>query len=381
MRHNVGQRRDPSPYRYARRPRAVWAMSVLITMGSAFPTTAFAQGQISYSPAAQIDEYGNARPVYQRIPLAAPQQGVERQPIRLQRWDAPSVNQRGVLGTLNLPTGLFARTIRQPGARPTYTGPTVRPQLTAWRRGALGRFGGFSERSGRGDPVNFGSLIERRYALIAATGLNSPVYRAMLAPAIDLGVKPQRQTAGDLEFSPAVTEPGLTFEQRLQWGVGLAHERIRAEAWQWFREDDFRRAARRFESAARLEPGDLESRIGELFCHLSLEAVRTAVAVQRSLRVRNVDPFTAGLNMSEKYSDPERARELGVESRLWGQSTARNADLLALHVLVQWYIGQRDEAVASAASYARDFANTGYADWPEMARAARAATNAQDDQP
>jgi hypothetical protein len=228
--------------------------------------------------------------------------------------------------------------------------------------------------------VNFGSLIERRYALISATGLNSPVYRAMLQPALDLGVKP-REPAGDLTFSPEGAMPGLTFDQRLERGVRLAHERMRAEAWQWFSEDEFRRAARRFESAARLEPEDLESRIGELFCYLSLEAVRTAIAVQRSLQTRNVNPFGAKLNMSERYSDPERARELGVESGLWGQRTGRSADLLALHVLVQWYIGQHDEAVATAASYARDFTNTGYADWPEMARAARASMNAQDDQP
>jgi len=381
MDHNVGHRRDTSLCHRTRDPRAIWVTLVLISVGSAFPATVIAQAHAGYSPAAQIDEYGNARPVYQRMPLAVPQQGAERRPLRQQRWDPPAVNQRGALGTLNLPTRLFARTIRQSRVRPTYTGPTVRPQLTAWKRGVLSRFGGFGERSKRRRPVTFGSLVERRYALISATGLNSPVYRAMLEPAVDLGVKPRQQAAGDLVFLPEVVAPGLTFDQHLQRGVGRAHERMRAEAWRWFEEGEFRRAARRFESAARLEPADLESRIGELFCHLSLEAVRTAIAVQRSLHTRNVNPFSAKLNMSEMYSNPERARELGVESRLWGQSRDRSADLLALHVLVQWYIGQQDEAVATAAIYARDFTNTGYADWPEMARAARAATNAQDDQP
>jgi hypothetical protein len=215
-------------------------------------------------------------------------------------------------------------------------------------------------------------MVERRYALLVATGLNAPVYRSMLSPIAGLGVLPQPTTPGDLALAPAVAPSELTVEQRLRESVVLAHQRLQSGAWQWFREDEFRRAARGFESAARLEPLDVESRIGEVFCHLSLGAISTAVAVQRSLNARNVNPFLAELNLSEAYSNPDRARELGVESGLWGQGAERHADLLALHILVLWYIGESDEAIATAASFARDFANTDYADWPDMMRAAKA---------
>lgn len=346
------------------------------------PAPASGQAQISYSPAAQVDQYGNARPVYQRMPLAIPtQRPVARQAFRTYRWDAPSVNQRGAMGTLTLPTGLFARSIRQPPPTTGYRGPTERPRLTQWRRSALARFGGFEPRAGRSTALSFGSLMERRYALVAATGLNAPVYRAMLKPTAGLGVMLERTSPGGFDLAPKVGRSGLTFQQRLHWGVALAHERTRSEAWQWFREGEFRRAARGFESAVRLEPADVESRIGELFCHLSLGAVNTALAVQRSLSSRNVNPFVAELNLSDRYSEPDRARELGVESRLLEQGADRNADLLALHVLVLWYIGEQDEALATTASSSRDFADTGYTNWLEMMRAARGVLTAEDDKP
>ena len=347
-----------------------------------FPATTSGQGQISYSPAAQIDAYGNARPVYQRIPLAVPaQQPAPQERYQAYRWDAPSVNQRGAMGTLALPTGLFARTIPQRPLRTGYRGSMVRRQLTQWRRGALARYGGFDPRPGGAAVLNFESMVERRYALMAATALNAPVYRSMLKPTAGLGVLPRRAAPGDLDLAPNVVPSGMTFDERLRQGVVLAHQRAQSEAWQWFREDEFHRAARGFESAARLEALDVESRIGELFCHLSLGAVRTAIAVQRSLNAHNLNPFLVKLNLSDMYSDPDRARELGVESGLWGQGADRNADLLALHLLVLWYIGEHDEAIVTATSFARDFGNTAYAEWPQMMRAARVMVTTEHGEP
>ncbi len=382
MNHYVTQRHEVGRRHRALRSFTYSAGLVLCCVVCLFPAAARGQQQISYSPAAQTDAYGNARPVYQRIPLAvAPQQPVAQQGFHAYGWDAPSVNQRGAMGTLTLPTGLFARTIPQRPLRTGYRGSMVRRQLTQWRQGALARYGGFDPRPGGLAAVNFESMVERRYALMAATALNAPVYRSMLKPTAGLGVLPQRTAPGDLDLTRNFAPSGMTFDERLRLGVVLAHQRARSEAWQWFREDEFHRAARGFESAARLEALDVESRIGELFCHLSLGAIRTAIAVQRSLNARNLNPFMAELNLSEMYSNPDLARELGVESGLWGQDADRDADLLALHVLVLWYIGEHDEAIVTATSFARDFADTAYAEWPQMMRAARAMVTTEDDKP
>ncbi|MGD2108976.1 MAG: hypothetical protein PVI86_06245 [Phycisphaerae bacterium] len=272
------------------------------------------------------------------------------------------------------PSGMFATTQRQSARRADYAGPSRRLRLTRWRQSAMARFGGFDRRYETPQAIGFGALIERRYALMAATAGNAPVYRTMLKPTAGLGVIPARESEGTVAPPAFSTTSGLTIDQRLRKTTALEHERSRSEAWAWFKEGAYRRSARAFEAAGRLEPLDVESRIGELFSHLSLGAVGVAVVLERSLAADNVNPFNLDLDLTSKYADPGDARQLGVESQLWREGGAeRGADLIALHALVLWYIGEKDGARATASSAAREFAETDYEDWVTLMDAARGA--------
>jgi thioredoxin-like negative regulator of GroEL len=153
--------------------------------------------------------------------------------------------------------------------------------------------------------------------------------------------------------------------------VDVAGRRARAEAWRWFREENYHRAARAFENAALARPDDTEARIGELFCHLSVGAIRTAVAVLGELTRRDTNPFTHPLDMTGAYGDPRRVRELriGLQLRAAGH---KDPAITALLALVLWYSGEHDEALSFATALARDFPDDVYASWaPKMRQATR----------
>ena len=257
--------------------RTAWRVAAAACVVCVLAHASGAQTQIDYSPAARTDGYGNARPVYQRVPLAVPPQKVTRhRALRPYGWDTASVNRRGLLGSLTLPGDVFSRSA--PRARSTVRsrGPLAAPSLTSRQRRALGRFGGFSQRARRSTPADLPSMFERRYALVAATSLNAPVYRSLLKPSAGFGLASTlaRMPPARPSETDNVLAPLSSLDRRLQAGVALVQARQRAEGWAWFHEGEFRRAARAFESVTLLEPQDTESRIGELFCHLSVEAVR-----------------------------------------------------------------------------------------------------------
>jgi hypothetical protein len=168
-------------------------------------------------------------------------------------------------------------------------------------------------------------------------------------------------------------------DERLQAGADLAHQRARASAWQHFREGDYRLASRGFEAAVLLQPSDAESRIGELFSHLSVEAVRTAVAVMGQLVRRDPNPFLHDLDLTSAYGDVADARRVRIQAQFQANAAEEGADLIALNVLVLWYTGDRDEAASAAAALVRDTPNTPYADWPEKLRSARSVLTARPD--
>jgi thioredoxin-like negative regulator of GroEL len=171
--------------------------------------------------------------------------------------------------------------------------------------------------------------------------------------------------------------PTSTLEHRLRSSADLAHQRVRAEAWEWFREGEFRRAARGFETAVSLEPADAESRIGELFSYVSVGAMRTALVVLRELKRHDDDPFLHDLNLTDAYGDPAQAQRLRLGLPLRAMVHSANPDARALYVLVLWYLGEHEEAIIGAAKLVREFPAGAYADWPTKMRAARASPAAE----
>jgi hypothetical protein len=255
---------------------------------------------------------------------------------------------------------------------------TVSPSM----RRAFERHGGFGRRLQERDMADIASVLGRRSALIQATSLNAPVHRSMwqLGTSGTLTASFRSTTITEPEV-PGVREGGPTLEQALHQVVVQAYQQSRAEGWAMFTEGKYRRAARSFETVTLLQPADFESRIGELFCHASLGAMRTSATLLALLTYRDPNPFLHDLGISERYGTAEDARQVQLRAQLFAQANSGIASAEALHAFVLWYLGAREEAILTATGLSRDFPGTPYADWPARMRAAESALNAEGEQP
>ncbi len=338
----------------------------------------FAQTDTRYNATTRIDAYGNASPAYRyRRPPGVFQNEVQRQALRgyqARRW--PTARRTGF-------TPLSAAHKVSDRVQAGSTANLVSPYLPAGsfrqRQPAFDRYGGFSRYSTR--PGDLFTAFSRRPALLAATSLNAPVHRAFSRTGAAYGVPspiarmPFVQTRED---DVGVAAVGL--DQRLRAVADLDHVRVRAEAWAQFREGDYRRAARFFEAAVMLQPSDAESRVGELFCHLSVGAFRTALAVLGELIRRDPNPFIHDLDLTPAYGDAAEARRVRAQTQWQANAADQDADPRALHAFVLWYLGEQDEAVPAATALVRDIPHTAYVDWPAQMRSARSAFIAEPDQ-
>jgi hypothetical protein len=124
-----------------------------------------------------------------------------------------------------------------------------------------------------------------------------------------------------------------------------------------------------------LEPADSESRVGEVFCHLSLGAMRTATAVLGELLRRDPNPFAYDLNVANRYGADARGAPLEIQVRLQTEAAIGGRSAGAFYPFVLWYLGQRDEAIRAAELFSRNEPDSIQADWPALMRAARQAPN------
>ncbi len=361
------------------RIRAPFTIGLCILLAGLWAHNVAAQTGANYSATSATDVYGNVRPVYLDYrSVGSYRSEAERLAFRGFQTLGRRVDRRGGYTPYALPGDVFTRPRgRVPHRRASLL---LADMWSSERRQAFKSYGGFGTRRVNPQTRGIASALERRHALIAATSLNAPVHRAALTANAAVGFRPMRSPAllvstGVME-SEAV-EPTVTLEQRLRSSADRAHQRVRVEAWEWFRAGEFRRAARGFETAVSLEPADAESRIGELFSQVSLGAMRTALVVLRELNRHDDDPFLHDLNLTNAYGDPAQPRRLrlGLPFRAMGHSA--NPDARALYVLVLWYLGERDEAIIGATTLAGELSSGTYADWPAKMRAARASLAAE----
>lgn len=362
------------------RIRAPFPSVLCVLFAGLWTHTVAAQTAVTFNPTSTADVYGNARPLYRNYrAIGSFRSEGERQAFRGFQTLGRRVDRRGGYRPFALPGDVFTRPRgRVPNRRASFL-PAEMSSLARYE--AFKRYGGFGPRSVNPQARSLATALERRHALIAATSLNAPVHRAALTTNPAIGLRPAigraPLTATGATVSSDVAAPTITLEQRLRSSADLAHQRVRAEAWGWFREGEFRRAARGFETAASLEPGDAESRIGELFSQVSLGAMRTALAVLRELNRYDDDPFLHDLNLTDAYGDPVQAQRLRLGLPLRAMVHSANPDARALYVLVLWYLGEHEEATTGAAELVREFPAGAYADWPTKMRAARASLAAE----
>jgi hypothetical protein len=249
------------------------------------------------------------------------------------------------------------------------------------RRLAYGSYGGFGERRSyyaAGDPTG---LFARRRELITATGMNAPVERAMgrsgALPGLGWSVSrtPFLATEGPQPDSEHAGEnaPMASLDERLSTEVNILHARTRTEGWAFFRDRDYRRAMRSLETAAMLDPQDYESRIGEIFCHLTIGAVRTAFALLVELNRRDPNVFQHALPVADRYGSVVTAQQVRLTAQGIAESAEQSAEANALHIFVLWYMDRRDDALRAARTLAGRASGRLYAAWPDTMRAATAA--------
>lgn len=341
-----------------------------------------------YNYSSTTDVYGNVRPLdLSRRPVGLFQNEVQRQALRVYQEQGRRLDRRGGYRPFSLPGDVLKR------ARLTleYSLANVLvPNGTPGRwRGVLPGYGSFDENPERSLGTAAGAY-QRRYSLIGATGLNAPVHRALervggsqrgrsiLVPT----TAPSRAQQDAAFLQPQV--PGTTLIEQLETRAHRAGSMARAEAWLWFRDGEYTRAARAFEGATAVDPQSREARIGELFCYLSMGRTQTAVVVLRQMLRRGGNVFLNSLDLTAKYGDRSQARQVRTQLSLLAARSDSHPDVRALSVLALWYLDEQGEALRVARDLARDFPRTAYAGWPEQiheAPSGRAAPNHNARQP
>lgn len=145
---------------------------------------------------------------------------------------------------------------------------------------------------------------------------------------------------------------------------------MRARGWLYFEEREYRRAVRAFESEAMLKPEDMEPRIAEVFCYLSLGSFRTAAVSLEQLARRDAMLFTESTDFAAHYSEQAELLRIRIQCRLFSQSSQRVARGAALFSFFLWYVGEYGEAISEATVLARTHPDTDFAEWPGLMRAA-----------
>lgn len=346
-------------------------MLALSALSLHMSSSSHAQTRAGYNTTSRADAYGNVRPRYaSRRSVGTFQNPTQQKILRTYQTWGRRVDQRGGYSPFSLPGDVLRTTQFQPGR--SIRSPYRAAGPSGWQKRVFDRYGGFRSHLGREQALRIDTILDRRHELIMATSLNAPVHRVYLQAPTSIGLPPSLAATPfvrDERGEPA--ESVTPFEERLGSEVGLECERVREDAWAWFEDGDYRRAARSFETVSLLEPSDFASRIGGLFCRVSLGATRTAISLLREFNVRDANPFLHDVNLTEAFGDPAEARRVRATVQLQAGIASDNADVRALHALVLWYLGERDEAVASAVSLARDHPGSAYRNWPSAMHAAR----------
>ncbi len=347
---------------------------------------ASAQTRQAQAPISRSDVYRNARPSQAaRRSLGIYQNPVQRQALTVYQGAGRRGDRRGGVSGFSL-LGDRRGSVRPGVAASLANLLPVQPVGSSLGR-ALARFQGLDRPVDRRAPGNVASAFTRRRHLIGASSWNAPVYRALLR---DSAMARTRTTIERTPFVPGKemekTEtalgPSKTLDVWLQERIALKRQRIRGQAWGWFQRESFQRASGAFDTAVMLEPSDSESRIGEMFCRLMLEARRSALAEFNALVSREANVFeqrfteTRTPRISEAFGDAKRAGRLRMRAQTRVGLGESNPNVRAMYILVLWYLGQATDAQRAAEQLAREPSGSRYAGWPAQMRAASVSIDA-----
>lgn len=317
-------------------------------------------------PVSPVDAYGNVQPTLRewRSIGRVYQNTAQRDALQNYRTFGRWPNDRGFM-PFTLPGDATAVALRT--ASGTSAEPSVQSALSPAKQQAFERYGGFGRRRQNDKPS---AALTRRYGLIAGSSLNAPVYRAISKSGGLVDVRSSLSRTPFINVEEVEAE-APTLDDLLDRGDAAAQKRAKGEAWALFREGKYRQATRAFESAITLEPMDFESRIGEVFCYLSVGSTRTALALLGVLVRRDINPFQHDLRLADRYGNVADVNQLRIQGRRWADAADQAAEANAMYIFVLWYVGEREDALRAAESLAKRAPAKAFSSWPEKMRAAR----------
>ncbi len=372
-----------------RRPiRSPGILVIAIGIFSAIVTSAM--GQTGMDPMngmiAPLDIYGNAQALHpERRALDVFQNDVQRQMLgAYQAYNRP-VSQRGFGTSFALPSDQFMKTLLgrlRPGAampstwqqRPSPFGLQERE-----RKSAFSSYGGFSTRRSPYASGDAEAALTRKRSLIAANSSTAPIERSMFNNGRLGTIRfPVAQTPFQAAQNPTASPTAQNGDADNQESLDkylvsesqVLHDRAQAEGWKQFRAGDYRGAIRTFESASMLDEKDAESRIGEVFCYVSLGSFRAAFLSLNAIQTRDDNPFRYDFSMTDKFGDIAQAQQVRLLAQGIAEASEQGSEMKALGIHVLWYMGAKDDALRAARALAAKEPNRSFSNWPKLMQAA-----------
>ena len=344
--------------RASRKTIAAWLPLAAIVASDAGRSPCDGQTRQLPNSATRTDTYGNARGVH--IPRRAVgnfANDTQRMQLRGFQSEGRRALYRGGDRPFALPSD---RTVHRPLARSISSTDYWESKRAFTQYGILG-----IKRPSRA-PASPADLLGRRAALLRATAITAPVRHSLLLRGTAL---PQ---AGPVVPGPAPTFAGESSLPPVTLGVSLQAQLtesgvgLMAKGWAYFEEGEYRRAVHAFESATMLAPGEAEPRIAEIFCYLSLGALRTASTLLEHLTRQDDILFADSLDVTAHYSAQGELRQLRIQCRLFSQGSQSVARGAAIYPFFLWYVGDRQEALTEAAVVAREHPNSVFGQWTAL---------------
>ena len=344
---------------------AFLALGAILSVGTS-ASQSFGQSAPSSNVKTSTDAYGNARGVYNpRRVVGSFANDTQRMRLRGFQSEGRRALRRGGDTPFALPSDrILYNLTRRPFTRANSSADYWQTRRAFTRYGILG-----TKRPSRA-PTNPADLLGRKSALLRATSATAPVKQSLMlrgstSPRID-----SLSSVPAAPYDEGSSIPPVTLGDLLQTRLADSARDMRARGWLHFEEGEYGRAVRAFESEAMLKPKDIEPRIAEVFCYLSIGSFRTAAASLEQLAHRDAMLFTESTDFAAHYSEQADLRRIRIQCRLFSQGSQRVPRGAALYPFFLWYVGEYGEALSEATVLARTNPDTDFADWPRLMREA-----------
>jgi hypothetical protein len=164
-----------------------------------------------------------------------------------------------------------------------------------------------------------------------------------------------------------------SYSQILGDQLAAEHRRAVAEAWTWFREGNYGKALRGFETAEVTGRDDPEPAVGVIWAAMANDSQALAHVVFMRLMRRETSVFGLPLDVRKKHADPEFVATIVTQMGRAARQNPDNVEMAALSVFLCWFAGQQEEALRLADQIRDEHRTSTFASLATQMRAARAA--------